>query len=451
MRKATIQQLQQDALNRYSHPSPWTFLANIAAGMNHSGSGLLPAMFAEGVGRATTQREADQEKALSDWDALNKEGETIDNNVDMLHERLGTAVGNMIERQSNADTMAQQRILARIDKLQKDREGLVVKLNPKMSSTDLNNAAVLANVFEKHGMALPVNPDGTARDPATLRLTDLPANLQNEAQWMIRINKSGWTPANIEGVLADSLAPADMKQTAQAIQANQVKQTGALAGARTTATGQAKQNLAGAAPVEMTQAGQNQMKEIGPVSKQFDELINELEPYKTDNNPLTLAGGLLKYKVGIASPVGTLANDISNLSLAKLQGMMPFASKSRAQKYFQQIGEHLPSTTDSPELIYDKLLAVRRNFLRMEQSSLEWETKHGGTSPPAPVLDPTRFNAYTRVARGDPSRAAQIAQEDGWAVGPLVKDPIGNMHYFANQKQAQAFQDALQQTGSTTQ
>jgi hypothetical protein len=142
MKKATLQPFLQDAINRYAHPSPWSFLANIAAGMNHSGSALLPAMFAEGVGRATTQREADQEKALSDWDALNKQGETIDNNVDMLHERLGTAVGNMIERQSNADAQQQQRILAHIDKLQKDREDLLLKSQPLPSRVTGDTALI---------------------------------------------------------------------------------------------------------------------------------------------------------------------------------------------------------------------------------------------------------------------------------------------------------------------
>lgn len=169
---------------------------------------------------------------------------------------------------------------------------------------------------------------------------------------------------------------------------------------------------------ELSPAGQNQMKEVDVVSRQFDDLLNKLEAYKGDNNPLTLTGPMAKYKMGIKTPEGELGNEISNLSLASIQGMMPFASKSRNYQFIKDIAQHLPHLAivggDSPAMIYDKLLKARLNFAKMEAAISRFETKHATASPgPVPLPEGTA-RLYFRAAGGDPGKARAMAVADGW-------------------------------------
>jgi hypothetical protein len=79
-RAATIQQLQQlrdESLDRYHNPSPWSFLSNIAAGMGASKSLNLAGAFGEGVGLASQRRDAEQQQALANTEALEKNIEAI--------------------------------------------------------------------------------------------------------------------------------------------------------------------------------------------------------------------------------------------------------------------------------------------------------------------------------------------------------------------------------------
>jgi hypothetical protein len=448
MRKATIQQLQADALQRYQHPDMGSFLANIARGMNHSGSVNLPAMFAEGVGLATSQRNADRERALSDFDALSKESETIDNNIDLLRQHMGGSISTFLEHQASQDALAQQRSLSRIDKWEKDREGLIKYQNPnKVSQTDLASGAVVSQMLQNAGLPAPMNSDGTSRIPT---IQDLPANLQTEAQWRIKVNKDGYTPKNVDALLEDPHAPADLKSIAQGIKARQATdaaaKTTATTGARIKATAEAKAALPASA-LQLTTQGQKDLDSLNTLTSQYTDLIEKLKPYKDNNNPLTLMGPMAKYKLGIASPEGELGNNISSLSLGTLQAMQPFASKSRNQTYFQQIKEHLPKLdlpfSDSPQQIYKKMLNVQQNLLRMENGHLRWEVKGVGTNPPDPVLDQNRFSRYLQVAEGDSDKATQLARADHWQVGRAVQDPNGKTHYFPTEAQAKAFEDAI--------
>jgi hypothetical protein len=298
-------------------------------------------------------------------------------------------------------------------------EYVAAPVQKKLTQGDVATMNGIGQTFAAHPeITPPVNADGTARDLSTLRLNDLPQTIQNEAQWRIRLAKDGWSTKNIEGILADPNAPAEMKSMAKSIQAGQATQAGAVTGARTKATVVTKQGLAEKQPAELNTAGQNQMREQSVIGSQFDDLINRLEPYKTDNNPATLLIPLGEYKLGRVTPQGQLGNEISNLSLASIQGMMPFATKSRNYQFIKDIRQHLPNLVgfppDSPANIYDKLLKARRNFLRMDRSSMQFEQKHVTTNPAAPFLDEGRAHVYYRLAGGDPKKARDMAQEDGW-------------------------------------
>jgi hypothetical protein len=149
------------------------------------------------------------------------------------------------------------------------------------------------------------------------------------------------------------------------------------------------------------------------------------QPLRTNNNPLYLLGPLAKYKLGMASPEGTLGHELSALSLASIQGMMPFASKSRSYPYIKDIGQHLPNVMgnplhlqppDSPNQIFAKLRSARRNFLRMDASTMRYETKGAGAQAAKPTLDRDRGLVYLHLADGRPDQAQKMAEEDGWQI-----------------------------------
>lgn len=180
----------------------------------------------------------------------------------------------------------------------------------------------------------------------------------------------------------------------------------------------------------LTEPGKKQLTEVGTVATQFDSLLDKLEPYKTDNNPLTMVVPLGKYKLGLKSPEGELGNEISNLSLGSIQGMMPFASKSRNYQYIRDIAQHLPklvaTNPDSPAQMYDKLLKARRNFERMKATTLRYETKRSTGTAEKPYLPDEELAVYHRMAMNDPaalknpnlvpSIMKRMATEDGWSI-----------------------------------
>lgn len=171
---------------------------------------------------------------------------------------------------------------------------------------------------------------------------------------------------------------------------------------------------------ELTPEGSKQMKETQSVARMFDDLLKKLQPYKNDNNPTTFTVPLAKYKLGVKSPEGELGSEISNLSLASIQGMMPFASKSRNYEFIKKIGEHLPRLSlplpDSPALAYDKLSKARANFARFESAIRRYEVKHATGDQASPKLSPENAAVYVRAAGGDKAKAMQDAINDGWDV-----------------------------------
>lgn len=222
---------------------------------------------------------------------------------------------------------------------------------------------------------------------------------------------------------AQAAANADATAAYRAAQLKNSAQTVAQGWARVKIAqdeAQAKRDRGEIEGPPLTAAGQKQMTEIATVANQFDSILAKLEPYKNDNNPLTFLGPWLKYKVGVKSPEGELGSEISNLSLASIQGMMPFASKSRNYEFIKKIGEHLPrldaTGQDSPALMYDKLSKARRNFLSMQANAARYEVKGAGANPGKPVLPEDSALAYYQLAGGDPAKATKMATEDGWQV-----------------------------------
>ena len=97
---AQLQALRQDAVNRYRNPSPWEFLANIGAGMGASKQLSLPLMFAQGVGAAWQARDEQQDKALTEANALQKQIESIQDVGETERERTGRDMISLIGQQT---------------------------------------------------------------------------------------------------------------------------------------------------------------------------------------------------------------------------------------------------------------------------------------------------------------------------------------------------------------
>ncbi|HXA25584.1 MAG TPA: hypothetical protein VNW90_25175 [Acetobacteraceae bacterium] len=97
---AQLQGLQQDTINRYRNPSPWEFLANIGAGMGASHQLSLPLMFAQGVGQAWQARDQQQDRALTQAEALQQHIDAIQNIGGTERERMGRDLVTLLGQQS---------------------------------------------------------------------------------------------------------------------------------------------------------------------------------------------------------------------------------------------------------------------------------------------------------------------------------------------------------------
>lgn len=285
---------------------------------------------------------------------------------------------------------------------------------------ELNAAAGIQQTLQRHP-ELPqvVNPDGTPKDPAALRVSDLPATVQNEALWRIRlIREGGWTPKLINQALTDKDTPLDLAAQARQVQLNQATQAGNMTTARTTATQNAKQALQAKEGAILSPNGQKIMGETDNVGSTIDQLLDVLKQpqYANDRNPLTLAGSWAKYRMGIGnSDEDELGNLLSKLSLTSVQAAMPYARASRNMKWIEMIQQHLPNPPfDSPANMLQKLQTARRGILGIERSALQYDVKNATTNAPAPALTPDRVQQYLRLAGGDQKKAIRMAQEDGW-------------------------------------
>lgn len=100
VRAASISQLQQQILSRYQNPNPWEFLGNIAAGMGASKQLSLPLMLGQGVGLAWQRQDEEQQRAMQDFDALEKMREGIYSNVEGERARMGQTLTGLLEHQA---------------------------------------------------------------------------------------------------------------------------------------------------------------------------------------------------------------------------------------------------------------------------------------------------------------------------------------------------------------
>jgi hypothetical protein len=134
---------------------------------------------------------------------------------------------------------------------------------------------------------------------------------------------------------------------------------------------------AGTNAQRLTPATQSILQSTEPVKQQVQQLLNDLEPMKDDNTPGKLFSSRLKYAVGIASPEGSIGEDISKLEMDRvIAGARILKGSSRAYQALELAMKHAPSTwKDSPQLMYQKLTNILQNLTDVEEDAKAFGTK----------------------------------------------------------------------------
>jgi hypothetical protein len=113
------------------------------------------------------------------------------------------------------------------------------------------------------------------------------------------------------------------------------------------------------------------IEKIDPVLSQVKRLRGDIEQLGLTkvNTPAYLAKDRAMYALGMASPEGTLGNDIAGLSLGSLvEAASALAGASRAMPALKTAMEHTPKAwIDSPALIYQKLGEIERRLEDMDK------------------------------------------------------------------------------------
>lgn len=113
-----------------------------------------------------------------------------------------------------------------------------------------------------------------------------------------------------------------------------------------------------------------------------DNLIKALE-----ESGVTEKGGLMdaaksavefgRYKLG-AKPEQSRADLIKNAAAVKILGAAPWVTIGRGKYLYEEIQQHLPSPSDSPGLMYDKVKWLRDNLIAPIEKEINESTMRGG-------------------------------------------------------------------------
>lgn len=201
----------------------------------------------------------------------------------------------------------------------------------------------------------------------------------------------GPLPNAIDERYANALANKEMSLD----QLSKVYTGRALEGRRLTVVDRAKS--LGFSPNEQSSpAAQGVVMKTMPVLQQADRMLQDIENLKLDKNntPGYLAAARAKYALGIASPEGTLGNDIAGLSLGSVvEAASALQGSSRSIQALQKALVHTPNPwVDSPQLLHQKLTEIRARLQDIVNDAQKFGTKSGlpnaGKSAPKVVIGP---------------------------------------------------------------
>jgi hypothetical protein len=152
------------------------------------------------------------------------------------------------------------------------------------------------------------------------------------------------------------------------------------------------QETQGSKGKELTPAAAKIVETTTPTLQQVDRLLGDIDRLGLSNNNQNgyLTGARLKYALGIASPQGTLADDIASLSLGSVvEAGSAMQGTSRSLMALQKALVHTPNPwKDSPMLMRRKLTEIRQRLQDMVSDAQKYGTKGvqpTGAMPGAPI------------------------------------------------------------------
>lgn len=184
MRAATINQLQGQVLQRYQNPNPWEFLARIGAGMGASRSLSLPLMFAEGVGQAWQARDADEQRQMQDYDALEKMREGIYSGVESQRGRMDQIMAGLAEHQANTVEANRKLLQDQFNRLNTEQNQWKAKLVPSNKLEPLSNPDDYSSEDVTHALDLQAKAHGWNTNRQQVERAAIQALAARGDQWV---------------------------------------------------------------------------------------------------------------------------------------------------------------------------------------------------------------------------------------------------------------------------
>ena len=197
-------------------------------------------------------------------------------------------------------------------------------------------------------------------------------------------------------------------------------------------------------PVVLSAEAQKTIEATKPVLDQINAAMKALEPLKDDNTPTWVPGSAffddyVKYKAGASSQYAGL---IANLSMSSILGasrILKGGGGVRAKAIFEEAQQHTPKVgKDSPKLIYEKLLQMKKSIENGNAALYEYGKKSGAA--PAPAAPPPPGTSNGRTQGGAPKPLVSPAQTAAPKVSGLtVTFANGSRMVFESQQQLDAF------------
>jgi hypothetical protein len=137
--------------------------------------------------------------------------------------------------------------------------------------------------------------------------------------------------------------------------------------------------------IKLSQQEQSVADGIKMVEPMIDRLVDFIEKNNLqdqgawafgDHSALMQHLRFYSYKKGVA-PEATSSELIKDAAAIQVQGAKPLMTMGRSKYMYETIVQHLPTPTDTPKLLYDKVTWLRDNVIENAKGSLPqgWEGK----------------------------------------------------------------------------
>ena len=101
------------------------------------------------------------------------------------------------------------------------------------------------------------------------------------------------------------------------------------------------------------------IKTIEPTLDDLEAIIKEAK-LENDNAPIAPRTAWWQYSLMKTAPEGVRGDIIRNSAALQVMGAAPWIQMGRGKYMFEVISKHLPSTEDSPKLLLEKVIFLRK-------------------------------------------------------------------------------------------